>query len=103
MIRKAKRKAARLYQAKTLKAQTLKIIKFKRHYSKTLLKSKITYYLNLLPNIPPTLSLSHPRQSENEKRKSSRNECLSEVLFGHPVEICVHFVSGGCLIVIELE
>ena len=32
-IRKPKRKVARLYQAKTLKAKTLKIIKFKRHYS----------------------------------------------------------------------
>ena len=65
---KQSKKAARLYQAKTLKAKTLKIIKFKRHYSKTLLKSEIAYYLNLLPNIPPTLSLSRPRRSENERK-----------------------------------
>ena len=100
---KQSKKAARLYQAKTLKAKTLKIIKFKRHYSKTLLKSTITFDLNLLPNIPPTLSLSCPRRSENEKCKSSGNQCLSEVLFGQPVEICVHFVSGGSLTVMELE
>ena len=67
------------------------------------MKSKITYYLNLLPNIPPTLSLSRPRRSENETRKSSENQCLFEVLFGHPVEICLDFVSGGCLIVMELK
>ena len=47
--------------------------------------------------------LRRPRQSENEKHKSSGNQCLSEVSFGHPVEICVHFVSDGCLIVMELE
>ena len=46
---------------------------------------------------------SRHRQSENEKHKSSRNQYLSEVLFRHPVEIYVHFVSGGCLIVMELE
>ena len=47
--------------------------------------------------------LSHPQQSENEKHKSSGNQYLSEVLFGHPVEIYVHSVSGGCLTVMELE
>ena len=46
---------------------------------------------------------SRHRQNENEKHKSSGNQYLSEVLFGHPVEIYVHFVSGGCLIVMELE
>ena len=42
----------------------LKIIKkFERDYSKkTLLKSKITYYLNLLPNKPKlTISLRKPK------------------------------------------
>ena len=39
-IRKPKRKVARLYQAKTLKAKTLKIIKFKRHYSKNPIEIK---------------------------------------------------------------
>ena len=39
-IRKPKRKVARLYQAKTLKAKTLKIIKFKRHDSKNPIEIK---------------------------------------------------------------
>ena len=39
-IRKPKRKVARLYQAKTLNAKTLKIIKFKRHYSKNPIEIK---------------------------------------------------------------
>ena len=39
-IRKAKRKAARLYQVKILKAKTLKIIKFERHYSKNPIEIK---------------------------------------------------------------
>ena len=39
-IRKPKRKVARLYQAKTLKVKTLKIIKFKRHYSKNPIEIK---------------------------------------------------------------
>ena len=39
-IRKAKRKAARLYQAKTLKAKILKIIKFERHYCKNPIEIK---------------------------------------------------------------
>ena len=43
-------------------------LKFKGHYSKTLLKSEIAHYLNLLPNIPPTLILSCPRRSENERK-----------------------------------
>ena len=39
-IRKPKRKVERLYQAKTLKAKTLKIIKFKRHCSKNPIEIK---------------------------------------------------------------
>ena len=39
-MRKPKRKVARLNQAKTLKAKTLKIVKFKRHYSKNPIKIK---------------------------------------------------------------
>ena len=39
-IRKPKRKVARLYQAKTSKGKTSKIIKFKRHYSKNPIEIK---------------------------------------------------------------
>ena len=44
-------------------------LKFKGHYIvKPYWNQRLPYYLNLLPNIPPTLILSRPRRSENERK-----------------------------------